>query len=195
MKAPHLEFRRGNRPSSTVGLIALVIATIVLLTTVRYLDALKHEGAALDERESAVAQKEQRFNIISRANNRPASPQMEQLMAQQRYATEPARNLIEKGWRQNIALRTLEVVTASRQINLDFETRTVQEALSYADWLEAQPATESVSVKRQIEKPGPPMKTVETTLQVTWRVFGGQPEAGKPQAAAQPQASANGGRQ
>ena len=67
----------------------------------------------------------------------------------------------------------LDIITASRQIDLVMETRTAQEALSFADWLEREPGTESVAVRRQLEKPDGAVKAVETTLQITWRPFGG----------------------
>ncbi|HEY4353309.1 MAG TPA: hypothetical protein VGN31_18920 [Paraburkholderia sp.] len=169
MKARRLDMARANRPAAAQGIVALLLAVGVLLVAMRYLDHLKSNGEALDERETSIARQEQKYQVISKAHRNPGNPHAEELMAQQRYAAEPARDLIEKGWNPNIAMLSLEVVTASRQINMIFETRTAQEALSYADWIEAQPATEHVNVMRQTVKPGPPVKSVETTLQVTWR--------------------------
>jgi hypothetical protein len=183
MKAPALDLHRANRPDAVAGLLALVLGIVVLVLTMQYLDTLKQQGEALDERESAIAKQEAKFRIISHAHRKPDDAQAAQLMAQQRYAAEPARALIEGGWNPNIALLSLDIATASRTINMQFETRSAQEALSYADWLQAQPGTESVAVKRQIEKPGPPVKSVETSLQVTWRPFVGQPVASASEAA------------
>jgi hypothetical protein len=169
MKTIRLDMARANRPEAVQGIVALLLAVGLLLVAIRYLDHLKSNGEALDERETSIARQEQKYQAIGKAHRHPGNPHAEQLMAQQRYAAEPARDLIERGWSPNIALLSLEVVTTSRQINLTFETRTAQEALSYADWVEAQPATERVNVVRQTEKPGPPVKSVETTLQITWR--------------------------
>ncbi|WP_144109483.1 hypothetical protein [Paraburkholderia sp. BCC1886] len=180
MKAALLDLTRANRAGVVPGLVGLMLAAVVLLGTVRYLDALKEQGAALDERESAIASEEGRRELISRAHRQPDNPRAAQLMAQQKYATEPARDLIEGGWRPNIAFLTMEIATASREINMVFETRSVQEALSYSDWLEAQAGTERVVIKRQAEKPGPPVKSVETTLQITWRAAGPRDAAAKP---------------
>jgi len=177
MKAPVLNLHRANRPGAAPGMLALVAAIIVLVATMQYLDTLKQQGAALDERETAIAKHEAKFKEISNAHRSGNDPRAAQLMAQQRYAAEPARDLIEGGWHPNIALLSLDIVTASRQINLQFETRSAQEALSYADWFQAQPGTESVAIKRQSEKAGPPAKSVETALQVTWRPFVAQPVA------------------
>lgn len=61
---------------------------------------------------------------------------------------------------------------------MQFETRSVQEAISYADWFQVQPQTESVTLKRQTEKPGPPAPSVQTSLQVTWKAFASAPARG-----------------
>jgi hypothetical protein len=186
MKAPALNLHRPNRPDAAPGLLALVVGVVVLVAAMQYLDALKAQGEALDERETAIVQKEKMFERISRATRKSDNPKAAELMAQQRYATEPARDLIEGGWNPNIAFLTLELITASRQINMVFETRSAQEALSYADWLQAQPGTESVTVRRQTEKPGPPVKSVETALQVTWKPFVAKPLAGASASATKP---------
>jgi hypothetical protein len=189
MKTIRLDMARANRPDATPGIAALLLAVVLLLAAIRYLDRLKSIGEALDERETSIARQEQKYQVISKAHRNPGNPHADELMAQQRYAAEPARDLIERGWNPNIALLSLEVITASRQINMIFETRTAQEALSYADWIEAQAATEHVNVVRQVQKPGPPVKSVETTLQVTWRADVGEAAAG---AAAAPSAVAAG---
>jgi len=175
MKAIRLNFARANRPGATAGIVALLVAVGALLMSMRYLDHLKSVGEALDAREGAIARNEQKYQTISKAHQQPGKPGADELMAQQRYAAEPARDLLERGWNPNIALLSVEVMTTTRQINVMFETRSVQDALSYADWIEAQPGTEHVSVMRQMQKPGPPMKSVETSLQITWRAAAGQP--------------------
>lgn len=177
MKASVIDLHRPNRANPVAGLVALVIGVVVVIAAMQYLDVLKDHGAALDERESVIARKEAKFKTISNANRAAGDARQATLMAQQRYAAEPARDLIEGGWHPNIALLTVDIVTAARQINMQFETRSAQEALSYADWFQAQPGTESVSVKRQSEKPGPPVKSVETALQVMWKPFVAQPLA------------------
>jgi hypothetical protein len=193
MKAPALNLHRPNRPNAAAGLIALVVGIVVLILTMQYLDTLKEQGEALDERESTIAKQEAKFKTISNAHRNSGDAQAAQLMAQQRYAAEPARALIEGGWNPNIALLSLDIATASRTINMQFETRSAQEALSYADWLQTQPGTESVAVKRQTEKPGPPVKSVETSLQLTWRPFVTQPVAGASEAASAAAATATPG--
>ncbi|SAK75359.1 hypothetical protein AWB75_04240 [Caballeronia catudaia] len=185
MKAPALNLHRANRPDAAPGLIALAAGIVALILTMQYLDTLTEQGEALDQRESAIAKQEQKFRTISNAHRHSGDAQAAQLMAQQRYAAEPARALVEGGWNPGIALLSLDIAPASRTINMQFETRSAQEALSYADWLQAQPGTESVAVKRQTEKPGPPVKSVETSLQVTWRPFFGQPVAGASAAASE----------
>jgi hypothetical protein len=192
MKTIRLDMARANRPDAGPGIVALLLAVGLLLVSMRYLDHLKSTGEALDERETAIARQEQKYQAISKAHRNPGNPHAEQLMAQQRYAAEPARDLIERGWNPNIALLALEVVTTSRQINMIFETKTAQEALSYADWIEAQPATERVNVMRQTEKPGPPIKSVETTLQITWRANAGEGVASAAGAATAPAAAVTG---
>jgi type II secretory pathway component PulJ len=174
MKTFGLDMARANRPGAAPGMVALLLAVGLLLVAMQYLDHLKRNGEALDERETSIARQEQKYQVIGKAHRNPGNPHSEALMAQQRYAAEPARDLIERGWNPNIAFLSLEVVTTSRQINMTFETRTAQEALSYADWIEAQPATERVNVTRQTQKPGPPVKSVETTLQITWRANAGE---------------------
>lgn len=183
MKAPRLDLHRPNKPGAAPGLLALALGVVVLIVTMQYLDELKSQGESLDERESAIARREARFKTISNAHRDSGDARMAELMAQQRYASEPARDLIEGGWNPNIAFLTVDIVTASRQFNMQFETRSAQEALSYADWLQAQPGTESVTVKRQTEKPGPPVKSVETSLQVTWKPFVAKPLASTSRAA------------
>ncbi|WP_250439192.1 hypothetical protein [Caballeronia sp. AZ1_KS37] len=184
MKAPVIDLHRPNRPGAAVGLLALVVGIVALIAAMQYRDALKEQGEALDEREATIAKQEAKFHVISNAHRESGDARMAQLMAQQRYATEPARDLIEGGWHPNIALLSLDFVTASRQINMQFETRSVQEAISYADWLQAQPGAESVAIKRQIQKPGPPAPSVETSLQVTWKAFVARPVAASAVAAA-----------
>lgn len=171
MKAAPMDLMRANVPGVAWGLTVLAIAALLLVAVMQYLDGLRQTGAALDARESTVARQEQQRQAISKAHRTRNDPRAAALMAQQRYAVEPARQLIEDGWRPDIAFLSLEVKTATREITMIFETRSVQEALSYADWIEAQPVTENLVVKRQVEKPGPPVKSVETTLQVTWRAF------------------------
>jgi hypothetical protein len=173
MKTLRLDLSKANRPGTAAGMVALLVAVGALLAAIRYLDHLKSVGETLDARESAIAREEQKYQAISKAHQRADKPGADQLMAQQRYAAEPARDLLERGWNPNIALLSVEVLTPSRQINVMFETRSVQDALSYADWIEAQPGTEHVSVMRQVQKPGPPAKSVETTLQITWRAAPG----------------------
>jgi hypothetical protein len=180
MKAPGLDLHRPNRPGAAAGLLALVVGIVALITVMQYRDALKAQGETLDDRESAIAKKETQFKSISNARRGTSDTRAAELMAQQRYAAEPARDLIEGGWHPNIAFLTIDITTASRQINMNFETRSVQEALSYAEWFQAQPGTESVSVKRQTEKPGPPVKSVETALQIIWRPFVAKPLASEP---------------
>jgi hypothetical protein len=184
MKAPVLNLHRANQPGAVHGLLVLAVAIMLLVAAMQCLGALQQQGEALDERQTIIAQQEAAFHTISNAHRGSNDAQMAQLMAQQRYATEPARDLVEGGWQPNIALLTLDIVTAARQINMQFETRSVQEALSYADWLEAQPGTENVTIKRQVEKPGPPVASVETTLQVTWRSFVARPVADRAETAA-----------
>ena len=187
MKAIRLNLAKANRPGATAGIVALLVAIGALLMAMRYLDHLKSIGEALDTRESAIARNEQKYQTISKAHQHPGKPGADELMAQQRYAAEPARDLLERGWNSNIALLSVEVMTTTRQINVMFETRSVQDALSYADWIEAQPGTEHVSVMRQLQKPGPPTKSVETTLQITWRAAAGQPADASAAVAAAPQ--------
>jgi hypothetical protein len=169
MKTPRLDLHRANLAGSLAGIVALAIGVMALLGAVRYLDAMKDQASALDDRESAQVSEEQRREVISRARRNPDNPRAAELMALQKYAAEPARDLIEGGWKPNLAFLTLDIATASREINMVFETRSVQEALSYSDWLEGQPGTERVQIKRQAEKPGPPVHSVETTLQAIWR--------------------------
>jgi len=190
MKASRLDMAAPNRPDAAPGIVALLLAVALLLVAMRYLDHLKSDGEGLDERETSIARQEHKYQVIGKAHRNPGNPHAEELMTQQRYAAEPARDLIEKGWSPNIALLSLEVITTSRQINMIFETRTAQEALSYADWIEAQPATERVNVTRQTEKPGPPVKSVETTLQITWRANAGQAMTSTASASASTSASA-----
>lgn len=177
MKAAPMDLMRANVPGAAWGMAMLAVAALGLVAVMQYLDGMRQTGAALDERESAIARQEQQRQAISKAHRTRNDPHAAALMAQQRYAVEPARQLIEDGWRPDIAFLSLEVKTATREITMIFETRSVQEALSYADWIEAQPATENLVVKRQVEKPGPPVRSVETTLQVTWRAF--QPGAAR----------------
>lgn len=195
MKAPALNLHRPNRTDAVPGLIALLAGIVVLILTMQYVDTLTEQGEALDERESAVAKQEQTFRTISNAHRNSGDAHAAQLMAQQRYAAEPARALVEGGWNPSIALLSLDIVTASRTINMQFETRSAQEALSYADWLQAQPSTESVTVKRQTEKAGAPMASVETAIELTWRPFFGRPGAAAsgPASAAAAASSASGG--
>jgi hypothetical protein len=175
MKAPVMNLHRPNRPDAAPGLLALLTGIVVLVAAMQYLDTLKDRGEALDERETSIAQREKTFESISRAHRKADNPKAAALMAQQRYATEPARDLIEGGWNPNIAFLTIDLITASRQINMQIETRSAQEALSYAEWLQAQPATESVTIRRQTDKPGPPVRSVETALQVIWKPFAAKP--------------------
>ncbi|KND59506.1 hypothetical protein BVER_01386 [Candidatus Burkholderia verschuerenii] len=180
MRAPRLDLHRPNRPDAVAGLIALVLGIVAVIAAMQYRDALKEQGDALDERESLIAKKEAKFRSISQARRGGGDTRAAMLMAQQRYAAEPARDLIEGGWNPNIAFLSIDITTASRQINMQFETRSVQEALSYADWFQEQPGTESVSVKRQTQKAEPPAKSVETALQVTWKPFVAKPLASEP---------------
>jgi hypothetical protein len=184
MKAPRIDLHRPDKPGPAAGLIALAAGIVMVIAAMQYRDTLTAQGEALDERESVVAKKEARFRSISQARRNGSDARAAALMAQQRYAAEPARDLIEGGWHPDIAFLSIDISTASRQINMQFETRSVQEALSYADWFQAQPGTENVAVKRQTEKPGPPVKSVETALQVTWKPFVATPLA---QPAPQPQ--------
>ncbi len=117
MRVPRLDLHRANKPGAAPELLALVAGVITVIAAMQYLDALKEQGEALDERESIIAKKEAKFQSISQA----------------RRGSSDARDLIEGGWHPNIAFLTLDIVTASRQINMQFETRSVQEALSYAD--------------------------------------------------------------
>ncbi|SAK47296.1 hypothetical protein [Caballeronia ptereochthonis] len=175
MKTPRLFLDRANRPGAVPGLLALVLAVVALIATLKYRDELKRIGEALDAREDVIARQEQKYRAIARAQHDANDTRAAGLMAQQRFATEPARDLIEGGWKPDIALLSVDIVTASRQITLVFETRSVQEAISYADWFQAQPETESVAIKRQVTKPPPPVPSVETTLQVIWRPFAARP--------------------
>ncbi|QSN61911.1 hypothetical protein [Caballeronia sp. M1242] len=173
MKAPRMDLHRANRPGAAAGLLALIVGAAALIAAMQVRDALHAQGETLDERESVIAKKEAHFTRISNAHRGGTDARSAALMAQQRYAAEPARDLIEAGWHPNIAFLTIDIVTASRQINMQFETRSVQEAISYADWFQAQPQTESVTLKRQTQKPGPPAPSVQTSLQVIWKPFGG----------------------
>ncbi|MDR5853881.1 hypothetical protein P9239_14685 [Caballeronia sp. LZ062] len=191
MKAPRIDLHRANRPGAAAGLAALVVGVAAVIAAMQVRDALHARGEALDDRESVVARKEAQFARISNAHRGGADARSAALMAQQRYAAEPARDLIEAGWHPNIAFLTIDIVTASRQINMQFETRSVQEAISYADWFQAQPQTESVTLKRQTEKPGPPAPSVETSLQVTWKAFGGASAGPSAQVSGAPSAPAS----
>ncbi|NYI00743.1 hypothetical protein [Cupriavidus plantarum] len=175
MNLAALDFARGNRPPSAPGLIAVALGVGVLVGALQLLGALQERGQALDARDDAMAAQERQRETISKAHRNLEDPRARELMAMQRYATEPARHLIEHGWRPNLALLSAELATATREINLVFETRSAQEALSFADWLASQPNTERVVIKRQVEKPGPPVKSVETALQVIWRPYRGLP--------------------
>lgn len=175
MKTAAIDFRQGNRPPPGPGLMAIGLGIAMLVGALQYLAVLQEQGHALDARDDAIAAQERQRQAISKAHKNLENPRAQELMALQRYATEPARHLIERGWRPNIALLSVEVATATREINLVFETRSAQEALSFADWLESQPNTERMTVKRQVEKPGPPIKSVETALQVIWRPYRGMP--------------------
>ncbi|WP_250450623.1 hypothetical protein [Caballeronia sp. ATUFL_M2_KS44] len=170
MKAPRIDMHHANRPGAAAGLIALLVSVAAIIAVMQYRDALHAQGEALDARESAIAKKEAQFARISNAH-RGGDARSAALMAQQRYAAEPARDLIEAGWHPDIAFLAIDIVTASRQINMQFETRSVQEAISYAGWFQAQPQVETVALKRQTKKPGPPAPSVETSLQVTWKAF------------------------
>ncbi|MBU67613.1 MAG: hypothetical protein CL858_19550 [Cupriavidus sp.] len=173
MKIERLDANRPNQPKRSAGLLAVLLAVALLIVAVQSMGDMKEQGAELDARESDVARNEARFAAISNAHRKGASDTASALMAMQRFAAEPARDLVERGWNPGMAFLSLDIITASRQIDLVMETRTAQEALSFADWLEREPGTESVAVRRQLEKPDGAVKAVETTLQITWRPFGG----------------------
>lgn len=85
MKAPALNLNRANRANVAPGLLALGLASVLLAT-------IRTHGEALDERESTAARQEAKFRVISNAHTAtPATQRMAELMAQQRYAAEPAR--------------------------------------------------------------------------------------------------------
>ncbi len=169
VKAPRFDLHLSNRPRQTVPMVTLLLAVVALVAVIQYLEALRERGLALDARESAVSRSEHQRRSIGNAHTSTADPQARELMARQRYAMEPARDLMERGWHPGIALLLLDLATDTRQIDMVFETRSAQEALAYVDWLEQQSATERVLVKRQTAKPGQPDSPVETRVQVIWR--------------------------
>lgn len=169
MRAPRFDLHLVNRPRQTAPLAGLLLAALALVAVVRFLEALRERGLALDAREAAASRNEHARRSIGNAHRSAADPQARELMARQRYAMEPARDLMERGWHPGIALLLLDLATDTRQIDMVFETRSAQEALAYVDWLEQQAATERVLVKRQSARPGQSDGPMETRVQVIWR--------------------------
>ncbi len=169
MKAPVLDLHRANRPHAGPGLAVLGVAIVLLLAAMQYLDALKAQGAALDQRESAVTKQEAAFEAISRARRRADG----EAALRRRTGARADRRRMAAEHRVSDA-RHHDGVAYHRHA-----VRDAQRAGSavLCDWLQAQPGTENVSVKRQIEKPGPPAASVEMALQVRWKPFVGQPVA------------------
>jgi hypothetical protein len=178
MRVPRFDLHLANRPSQTVAMASLALAVAALVAAIQCLDALRDRGAALDARETAISHGEHARRSIGNAHRSAADPKARELMARQRYAMEPARDLMERGWRPGIAFLLLDLATDTRQIDMVFESRSAQEALAYVDWLERQAGTERVLVKRQTSKPGPMDSPVETRVQVIWRPSAGAQVAG-----------------
>ncbi|HEY5804434.1 MAG TPA: hypothetical protein VIT90_12140 [Lysobacter sp.] len=195
MRASRLDLHRGNRPALPVAAVSLLGAVIALVATMQYLDVLRDRGQALDARESAISRQESSRRLIGNAHRSAADPLARDLMARQRFAMEPARDLIERGWHPGIAFLALELATDTRQINMVFETRSAQEALAYVDWLEVQPATERVLVKRQSARTGAQFNSMETSLQIIWRSLHADPPKGEtPARSSRPPSSPSGQR-
>lgn len=173
MKVARFDLHMANRPRQTAPVASLLLAVVVLVAAVQYLDALRDRGIALDAREAAIRRGEGARRAISEAHRAAADPKARELMARQRYAMEPARDLMERGWRPGIALLLLDLATDARRIDMVFESRSAQEALAYVDWLEMQPAAERVVVNRQNATQGPSTGPVETRVQVIWRPLPG----------------------
>ncbi|UNK49992.1 hypothetical protein MNR01_02825 [Lysobacter sp. S4-A87] len=173
MKVPRFDLHLAHRPRQAAPMASLLLAIASLVAVIEYLDVLRDRGQALDAHETAIRRSEDARRSIGIAHRSAADPRARELMARQRYAMEPARDLLERGWHPGIALLLLDLATDTRQIDMVFESRSAQEALAFVDWLEMQAATERVLVKRQTGKPGPQESPVETRLQVIWRPLPG----------------------
>lgn len=169
MKAQRLDLYLANRPGQGLPMASLLVAVVVLVAAMQYLQLLRDRGHVLDAREAEIVRAEGARRSIGDAHRSATDPQARELMVRQRYAMEPARDLMERGWHPGIAIVLLDLATGTRQIDMVFESRSAQEALAYVDWLERQAATERVLLKRQTAKVGPPEAPVETRLQVVWR--------------------------
>ncbi|MFC3816166.1 hypothetical protein [Lysobacter sp. GCM10012299] len=169
MKVQRFDLHQTHRAGQAALTASLVLAVAMLVAAVQYLDALRGRGHALDAREAAIRRSEDARRVIGNAHRGAADARALELMAKQRYAMEPARDLMERGWNPGIALLLLDLATDTRQIDMVFESRSAQEALAYVDWLEMQAAAERVLVKRQTGKQGAAGSAVETRVQVIWR--------------------------
>jgi hypothetical protein len=195
MRAPRFDLHLANRPPQTVSMASLLLSVTALVAAIQYLDALRDRGAALDAQETAISHSEHTRRSIGNAHRSAADPQARELMARQRYAMEPARDLMERGWRPGIAFLLLDLATDTRQIDMVFESRSAQEALAYVDWLERQAGAERVLVKRQTAKPGSTGSPVETRVQVIWRpLAGAQTQSASPVASTRPASPPSGQR-
>ncbi|PXV57054.1 hypothetical protein SAMN04487785_109178 [Dyella jiangningensis] len=179
MKVPSINLHRPYAAPRWSGIAVLLLSVAALVAVMQGLDRLHARAARMDDRESEITRAEQARAQVEHAHRNPA-PRRTALQAQQAYAVEPARDLLERGWQPDIAMLRIDIATATREMHLVFEARSIQTALSYIDWLDAQPSTESVQIERQAEKPGPAGDVMEVGVVVHWKPAGGAVAATEP---------------
>jgi hypothetical protein len=169
MKALRLDLHGSNVATPLYGLVLLVVAIVAMVFVVRWLETAQNEGARLDMRENAIAERESERSAIHEAQRRGRNddPLVVERMAKQAFAMEPARDLIERGWNANIALLRVEVVSQMRTITLDLQARSLSDFFDYVEWMGRQSGVEQVQLSQHRERPD---GTVEAKLSVRWRV-------------------------
>lgn len=150
MRPIRLDLNAPGAVSPLPGLVLLGVAVLVLLTAMGSLDSLRAQAEALDQEDASLAAAEAARRLVGEAQSRGRDddPLVLSMLAQQAYAMEPARDLMERGWNPDLALLRADITSKDRSVDLDLETRSLRHLLDFIDWLERQPGTDEVQLAR-----------------------------------------------
>lgn len=171
MKAVQLDFHKTPRQTPWLGLLLTAIGAVAMIWVVDQQDLGKAAAEQLSQREEQYQLRKRKMEEarVAEQKKEPANEKVARILTAQRAHMLPALSVLEQTWTKDIAYTRIDVSVADRNIKLELEARTLDDALALVDAISKKPAIERVTLARQGVKLADPYRPVQTAIEIQWR--------------------------
>ena len=171
MQPIQLDFHRKATHTPWIGLVMTTIGVVVLLWALTQQDIAKQRRDQIADREDQVNWQKKHLEQQQQAARKeiPANAKIATIRRGQMVSPVTGLNLLEKTWGPNVAYTKIEVNTADRDLKLELESRSLNDALALVDTLQKTPNVQRVTVAHEGVKITDPFKPTQAVMEVVWR--------------------------